>query len=472
MNSYTCSDANRFFWILSATTPKPVSSTARRASASACGVTAAAIASTMASIRAWESSASSAWRLWPRARARGPRRSRRDRDRCCGGERPGWHEPARAAVRTAAASAFGESARPRVRPRNDVHRDQLADTSRRGGARIGGGLHGADVAAHHDRDVPGADVFLGVSSTLAVFTIASAASMAPIKPAGLDEPKCFASHVFRMLRAGLYHFAPRPTTAVSSGVFIRRHAQTAMTPRSLALSVCLVPSSRLLPAGRSRWTCRPWRRRRSRSRPREVPLGSPVEVTYKFLVAQGATFDDDYTVLVHFLDSDDELMWTDDHQPPVPTRTWKPGQTIEYKRTMFVPIYPLHRAGHRPRSACTRRRRRAPAAGGEIERPARIQGRHASAAAALRERLPPVQGRLAPGRGRRRTTPPSSGSGRRSRATITFRNPKKRRDVLPPCRRPGDSYAEPQVMTVKVNGQQLDTIPADPERRVRAQDAH
>jgi hypothetical protein len=71
-----------------------------------------------------------------------------------------------------------------------------------------------------------------------------------------------------------------------------------------------------------------------------VPLGSPIEVTYRFQVAPAAAFGKDYRVLVHFLDADDELMWTDDHVPPQPTSAWKPGQTIEYTRTVFVPLYP------------------------------------------------------------------------------------------------------------------------------------
>ena len=71
-----------------------------------------------------------------------------------------------------------------------------------------------------------------------------------------------------------------------------------------------------------------------------VPLGSPVDVTYKFQVAPSARFAKSYRVLVHFLDADEELMWTDDHRPPVPTTAWKPGQTIEYTRTVFVPLYP------------------------------------------------------------------------------------------------------------------------------------
>jgi hypothetical protein len=72
-----------------------------------------------------------------------------------------------------------------------------------------------------------------------------------------------------------------------------------------------------------------------------VPLGSPVEVTYKFVMEKNAPpISENFRVFVHFLDADNERMWTDDHDPPVPTTQWKPGQTIEYARTMFVPVYP------------------------------------------------------------------------------------------------------------------------------------
>ena len=77
----------------------------------------------------------------------------------------------------------------------------------------------------------------------------------------------------------------------------------------------------------------------SLSRPK-VALGSPVEVTYKFTVAQNAPSLGRRRVFVHFLDADEELMWTDDHDPPTPTTEWKPGQTIEYTRMMFIPSYP------------------------------------------------------------------------------------------------------------------------------------
>src|SRR5690348_7546999 len=68
----------------------------------------------------------------------------------------------------------------------------------------------------------------------------------------------------------------------------------------------------------------------------KAPLGSPLDLTYKFVVANDARLDEDYRVMMHVVDADGELMWTDDHTPPTPTTQWKPGQTIEYTRTIFV----------------------------------------------------------------------------------------------------------------------------------------
>lgn len=70
-------------------------------------------------------------------------------------------------------------------------------------------------------------------------------------------------------------------------------------------------------------------------------VGSPLDITYRFVVAPDAPpFPEDYWVFVHFLDSDGELMWTDDHPPPTPSGRWKPGDAIEYARTMFIPKFP------------------------------------------------------------------------------------------------------------------------------------
>ena len=72
----------------------------------------------------------------------------------------------------------------------------------------------------------------------------------------------------------------------------------------------------------------------------KAPLGSPLDITYRFVVANDAHFDQDYRVLVHVVDVDEEMIWDDDHNPAIPTSQWKPGQTVEYTRTVFIPIYP------------------------------------------------------------------------------------------------------------------------------------
>ena len=57
-------------------------------------------------------------------------------------------------------------------------------------------------------------------------------------------------------------------------------------------------------------------------------------------MAPNAKIDGDYWVFVHVLEPDGEQLWVDDHLPPTPTSTWKPGQKVEYTRTVFVPNYP------------------------------------------------------------------------------------------------------------------------------------
>jgi hypothetical protein len=72
----------------------------------------------------------------------------------------------------------------------------------------------------------------------------------------------------------------------------------------------------------------------------KTPLGSPIDITYKFVVANNTTFTEDLRVMVHVVDADEELIFAFDHNPPIPTTQWKAGQTIEYTKTVFIPIYP------------------------------------------------------------------------------------------------------------------------------------
>lgn len=72
----------------------------------------------------------------------------------------------------------------------------------------------------------------------------------------------------------------------------------------------------------------------------QAPLGSPIDMTYRFEVAPNATFDGNYRVFMHLLDADGVLRWSDDHDPATPTTQWKAGQTVEYTRTSFIPVVP------------------------------------------------------------------------------------------------------------------------------------
>ncbi|HEX5107029.1 MAG TPA: hypothetical protein VFV95_01220 [Vicinamibacterales bacterium] len=69
-----------------------------------------------------------------------------------------------------------------------------------------------------------------------------------------------------------------------------------------------------------------------------VPLGRQVAVTYRFAIPPTAQpFLEDYVVFVHAMDKDGKQVWTNDHEPPTPTRQWKPGTSIEYTQSMLIP---------------------------------------------------------------------------------------------------------------------------------------
>ena len=81
------------------------------------------------------------------------------------------------------------------------------------------------------------------------------------------------------------------------------------------------------------------------SMPRDrAAIGSPLKMTYKFDVTQPVS--SDFVVFVHVLDDQGDSLWGDDHQPPQPTSTWKPGQKVEYTRTIFVQNYPYIGPAH------------------------------------------------------------------------------------------------------------------------------
>jgi hypothetical protein len=200
------------------------------------------------------------------------------------------------------------------------------------------------------------------------------------------------------------------------------------------------------------------------SRPRAA-LGSPIEVTYKFQVAANApAFDQDYRVFVHFLDGDDERMWTDDHDPSVPTTQWKPGQVIQYTRTVFIPVFPyIGDAQVRVGLYSPRDQRRLPLAGEDAG-----QLSYKVATLSLLPHSENVFLLFKDGWHPAEVAPDNATvewQWSKKLATLSFRNPKKDVVFYLHADNPA-SYAEPQTVTVKVNGVQVETIAVTPRREL------
>ena len=43
---------------------------------------------------------------------------------------------------------------------------------------------------------------------------------------------------------------------------------------------------------------------------------------------------------MHFLTDEEEVIWQDDHLPPLPIDQWRAGETVEYTRRVIIPPYP------------------------------------------------------------------------------------------------------------------------------------
>ena len=196
-----------------------------------------------------------------------------------------------------------------------------------------------------------------------------------------------------------------------------------------------------------------------------VPLGSRVEVTDKFVVAKDAPkINENFRVFVHFLDADNELMWTDDHDPSVPTTQWQPGQTIEYTKTMFVPIYPYQgatkvlmglyslKSDSRLPLTGTPHGRRSYAVG-QLE----LLPRTASIFVMFKDGWHPAE------------TPPDNPAVEwqwtRKEATLAVRNPKKDVTLYLHLDQPG-VFPEPQQVTVTLGDQVIDSFTIDPKKEL------
>jgi len=185
-----------------------------------------------------------------------------------------------------------------------------------------------------------------------------------------------------------------------------------------------------------------------------APIGSAVTLTYKFVVAPNATFDKDYYVFVHVLDPDGEQMWTDDHLPPTPTTKWKAGETVEYKRTIFVPNYPyigeaIVRLGMYDQASGRRLVLNAPEASRHEYIVARFQIQASSERLYLmnKDGWHPVE--------TDQKNPQMEWQWTKKTATISFKNPKKDSTLFLQYDARVDLFNPPQEVTLRIGDQQI-----------------
>ena len=197
-----------------------------------------------------------------------------------------------------------------------------------------------------------------------------------------------------------------------------------------------------------------------------VALGSPVDITYRFVVAPDAPpFTEKLTVFVGVVDTDEQLMWTEDHQPPIPTTEWKPNQTITYTRTVFVPVYPyVGEAAIHMGLYSTATQKRVPLNGNSA-------GQHAYKVARF-QLLPQTENVYTvfkEGWHPAEVAQPNSlveWQWTKKTAVLSFRNPKKECLFYLDLDNPGTVLKDPQQVRVRLGSQVVDEFTLTPGRQI------
>jgi hypothetical protein len=193
----------------------------------------------------------------------------------------------------------------------------------------------------------------------------------------------------------------------------------------------------------------------------KAPLGSPIDITYKFVVANDAHFDQDYRVMSHIVDADEQMMWDDDHVPPVPTSQWKPGQTIEYTRTVFVHIYPyVGEAAIHVGLYSVANQKRLPLAGEDVG-----QRAYKVARLQLQPQTENVYAVFKSGWNNGETAehnPAIEWTWTKKDATLDFKNPKKDSVFYLDVDNPGNPFNEPQQVHVSLNDKPVQDFSLSP----------
>jgi hypothetical protein len=183
---------------------------------------------------------------------------------------------------------------------------------------------------------------------------------------------------------------------------------------------------------------------------------------YRFVVAPDAPpFTGDHWVFVHFLDTDGELMWTDDHEPPTPVRQWKAGSTIEYTRTMFIPKFPYVGQARVEVGLFS------PSSGERLPLTGQTRGLRSYEVANFEMRLQSDNLFVIFRDGWHETEVGGEGSGlewqwSRKDATLSFANPKRDVEVYLQLDQPVAAFDMPQRVEIRTGSEVVDRFPLPP----------
>jgi hypothetical protein len=150
-----------------------------------------------------------------------------------------------------------------------------------------------------------------------------------------------------------------------------------------------------------------------------------------------------------------------DHNPPVPTSRWKAGQTIEYARTEFIPLYPyVGEASVQVGLYSTSTQDRLPLNGTDAGQRAykvahlQILPQTDNVYTVFNEGWHPAE-----------TADPNSKvewQWTKKSATLSFKNPRKDSTLYLELDNPGGSFNSPQRVEVAIGTQVLDTFTVVP----------
>jgi hypothetical protein len=169
--------------------------------------------------------------------------------------------------------------------------------------------------------------------------------------------------------------------------------------------------------------------------------------------------------MVHVVDVDDQLLFTFDHDPALPTTQWKPGQTIEYTRTEFVPVYPyVGDAAVQVGLYSPATQKRLPLAGTDDGQHAykiariQLQPQTENVFTVFKEGWHPAE--VA------EHNPKVDWQWTKKTATLAFKNPKRDSTFYLDVDNPGGAFDEPQQVRVMLAGQPLVSFTVTPRQQV------